>query len=299
MRRVILINGFAVWMAACSAPASQTPAPAPAAATGGAAVPDAVAPAAVPASSAAPPFSAAPAAAAPTAAPAAAPARPSATATRPSPASTPASSTPAPSPAAATPTAAAPAPSPAPPAAPAAPPAPEYREITVPAGARLSIELRTAHATDTSTVEERVRGVLRQPLIVDGVEVVPAGAAVSGAITETERAGKVKGRAHLALRFTSITVDDADLRVTTDRIARDAESTKKEDAAKIGIGAGAGAIVGAITGGKKGAAVGGAIGAGAGTGVVLATRGDEVRLDAGTVLSTTLREPLVVRQRVR
>ena len=166
-------------------------------------------------------------------------------------------------------------------------------------GARLSIELRTAHATDTSTVEERVRGVLRQPLIVDGVEVVPAGAAVSGAITETERAGKVKGRAHLALRFTSITVDDADLRVTTDRIARDAESTKKEDAAKIGIGAGAGAIVGAITGGKKGAAVGGAIGAGAGTGVVLATRGDEVRLDAGTVLSTTLREPLVVRQRVR
>lgn len=292
MRRVILISGFAVWVAACSAPASQTPAPA--AATPGAAVPDATAPAAVPAASAASPASAAPAAAAPSAVPSSAPARPAAAASRPSPAATPASPA-----AVTTPAAAAPSPSPAPPAAPAAPAAPEYREITVPAGARLSIELRTTHATDTSTVEERVRGVLRQPLIVDGVEVVPAGAAVSGAITETERAGKVKGRAHLALRFTSITVDDADLRVTTDRIARDAESTKKEDAAKIGIGAGAGAIVGAITGGKKGAAVGGAIGAGAGTGVVLATRGDEVRLDAGTVLSTTLREPLVVRQRVR
>lgn len=296
MRRVIVTSGFAVWMAACSAPASQTPAPA--ATTPGAAVPDATAPAAVPAPAASPATAAPPAVAPPapttTAAPAPTPAasRPAAPANRPAPAATPASPAVAPTPAVA---AAAPAPA----AVPAAPAAPEYREITVPAGARLSIELRTTHATDTSKVEDRVRGVLRQPLTVDGVEVVPAGAAVTGAITEADRAGKVKGLAHLALRFTSITVDDADLRVSTDRIARDAESTKKEDAAKIGIGAGAGAIVGAITGGKKGAAVGGAIGAGAGTGVVLATRGDEVRLDAGTVVTTTLREPLVVRQRVR
>ena len=58
--------------------------------------------------------------------------------------------------------------------------------------------------------------------------------------------------------------------------------------------AGAGAVIGAITGGKKGAAVGGAVGAGAGTGVVLATRGDEVTLAAGTSLTTTLTRPLVV-----
>ncbi|HMS81649.1 MAG TPA: hypothetical protein PKC20_19425, partial [Burkholderiaceae bacterium] len=74
---------------------------------------------------------------------------------------------------------------------------------------------------------------------------------------------------------------------------------KKNDAAKVGIGAGAGALVGAIAGGKKGALVGGAVGAGAGTGVVLVTRGDEVTLGAGTVVTTTLREPLVVRQRIR
>jgi hypothetical protein len=48
-------------------------------------------------------------------------------------------------------------------------------------------------------------------------------------------------------------------------------------------------------GGGSGAAKGAAIGGGAGTGAVLATRGDEVRLPAGTPLSVTLAAPLTVR----
>jgi hypothetical protein len=184
-------------------------------------------------------------------------------------------------------------------AAPAPPPAPVYREITVPSGTTLAIELRTEVASDTSAVEDRVRGVLRRAIAVDGVEVVPAGAAISGVVTEVARAGRVKGRARLALRFTSLTIDDAPTTIGSASIAREAAATKKEDAAKIGIGAGAGAVVGAITGGKKGAVVGGAVGAGAGTGVVLATRGDEVTLASGTSLTTTLSRPLVVRVRER
>lgn len=289
MRRLAWSCGvLTLTVAACSSPAEPPAASTPA--------PAAVAPA-TSAPPAAPPGADTTAA---TPAPRPEPAAPGVGAARPAPSG--GRSTAPPPPVASSPTPAAgvsPAPvSPAPASAPAAP-MPEYREVTVPAGTRLSIELRTALATDTSHVEDRVRGVLRQALAVDGAEVVPAGAPVVGSVLEADRAGKVKGRAHLALRFTSITIDDADVRLDSERIARDAEGTKRDDAAKIGIGAGAGAIVGAITGGKKGAAVGGAIGAGAGTGVVLATRGDEVRLDAGTVLTTTLREPLVVRQRVR
>ena len=183
--------------------------------------------------------------------------------------------------------------------APAAPPAPTVREVTIPTGTTLAVELRTAVASDTSAVEDRVQGVLRRALVVDGVEVVPAGAAVSGVVTEALRSARVKGRARLALRFNSITIDDAPTAIGTAAIAREAEGTKKEDAAKIGIGAGAGAVIGAIAGGKKGAAVGGAVGAGAGTGVVLATRGDEVTLAAGTSLTTTLTRPLVVQVPVR
>jgi hypothetical protein len=167
--------------------------------------------------------------------------------------------------------------------------------VTVPSGTSLSIELRTALASDTSNVEDRVRGVVRRAVIIDGVEAVPAGALVSGSVTTADRSARVKGRARLALRFTSVTVGDEALRISSAPIVREAEGTKREDAAKIGVGAGAGAVIGAIAGGKKGAVVGGTVGGAAGTGVVLATRGDEVALAAGTALTTTLTQALVVR----
>lgn len=183
-------------------------------------------------------------------------------------------------------------------AAPSSPPAPVFTEVTVPSGTMLSIELKTGHASDTSRVEETVRGVLRRPLLVAGREIAPAGTALTGSVTAADQAGKVKGRARLVLRFSSIVIDESDTNIATVAIAREAAATKKKDAAKIGIGAGAGAVIGAIAGGKKGAVVGGTVGAGAGTGVVLATRGDEVQLPAGTAVSTTLSQPLVVRVRM-
>jgi hypothetical protein len=53
----------------------------------------------------------------------------------------------------------------------------------------------------------------------------------------------------------------------------------------------AGAIFGGIAGGGKGAAIGAGVG---GTGAVVATRGDEVRLGAGTILRVTLQQPVKV-----
>ena len=63
--------------------------------------------------------------------------------------------------------------------------------------------------------------------------------------------------------------------------------------AQSGIG-----ILGGLLGGKSGAAKGAAIGGGAGTGVVLATKGQEVRLGPGADATTTLTAPLTVRVRV-
>ncbi len=71
----------------------------------------------------------------------------------------------------------------------------------------------------------------------------------------------------------------------------EAESTTKADVAKIGAGAIGGAIIGAIAGGGDGAAKGAAIGGSAGTGVVLATRGREVTVAAGTPASAVLAVP--------
>lgn len=179
--------------------------------------------------------------------------------------------------------------------APPVPPQPQFRELVIPAGTRLSLTLSTAVASDTSKVEDAVRARLAKPVLLDGVEALPQGAELVGSVIEAERSGRVKGRATVAFRFQRLTAWDETHDIQTARIAREAASTKKEDATKVGIGAGAGALIGAIAGGGKGAAIGGAVGAGAGTGAVMATRGDEVSLPAGTTVTTTLQEPVTVR----
>ncbi len=181
------------------------------------------------------------------------------------------------------------------PRAPAAPEPPRFREITLPTGTELPLKLETAVASDTAQLEDPVRASLRRNVVVDDVTVLPAGTDLTGVVTAAERAGKVKGRARVAFRFTSVAVDAEQYDVRTSAVSRTARATKKQDAAKIGIGAGAGAVIGGIAGGGKGAAIGSVVGGGAGTGMVLATRGEEVRLAAGTPVTVTLSEPLVVR----
>ena len=177
-----------------------------------------------------------------------------------------------------------------------APVPPPVREWSIPSGTTLRLDLGTALASDTSMVEEPVRATLRQAVVIDGETVIPAGAALSGVVTGVQRAGRVKGRAALSYRFDRLTVDGTTYPITSDPIGHQAEATKGEDAAKIGVGAGAGAVIGGILGGGDGAAKGAAIGGAAGTGTVLATRGREVRLAPGANVSTRLTAPLVIRR---
>jgi hypothetical protein len=172
------------------------------------------------------------------------------------------------------------------------------REVTIPAGTTLTMALTSSVSSGSSAVEDPVNATLRNAITIGGTTVVPAGSAVSGYVSEADRSGRVKGRARIGVRFTSLRAHDARYDIRTAAIAREARGTKKKDAVKIGAGAGAGALIGALAGGKKGAAIGTAVGAGGGTGVVLATRGEEVSLGRGAVVTTRLTEPLTVRVRV-
>ena len=174
-------------------------------------------------------------------------------------------------------------------------PAPVVREVTIPAGTTMRLDLASGVASDTSRVEDAVRATLRQPIVVDGLTVLPAGTALSGFVTAAEESGRVKGRARVAYRFDSLRHAGDRYGITTAPIVHQAEATKGEDATKIAIGAGAGAAVGALLGGGSGAAKGAAIGGAGGTGVVLATRGREVRRGPGADISTRLTAPLTVR----
>jgi hypothetical protein len=186
-----------------------------------------------------------------------------------------------------------------PPPPPPPPPVPEFRELTINSGATLSAILTTPLASDTSKVEDTVRATLKSAVAIDGVELLPAGATISGHVTKALQAAKVKGRAMIAFRFNSIDTHSGPEHMSTQTITHEANSTKGKDATKIGIGAGAGAIIGGIVGGGSGAATGAAIGGGAGTATVLATRGVEVNLPAGTPVTVTLTAPLTIRVQVK
>jgi hypothetical protein len=173
------------------------------------------------------------------------------------------------------------------------------RDVTIPAGTALPITLDSSIGSDTSTAEDAVTAHLSHAVTIDGDAVLPAGSRLSGVVTDATRSGKVKGLAHLAVRFNTITPAHGDekYRMTTATIQRTAQSTKKKDAVKIGAPAAGGAIIGGIVGGGKGALIGTAVGAGAGTAVVMSTRGEEVHLPKGSALTLKLSEPLTIRVR--
>jgi len=108
----------------------------------------------------------------------------------------------------------------------------------------------------------------------------------------------VKGRAVLGFAFNTMMIADERYPINA-RYAHTAESTKVEDAKKIGLPAAGGAVVGAIIGGKKGAAIGAAAGGGAGTAVVLNTRGRDIDMPAGTKLTLAIGRAIEVRVPIR
>jgi len=177
---------------------------------------------------------------------------------------------------------------------PAAPPKPTSHEVTVASGTEMPLELVTPLSSETAAVETEVRARLKQAVTVNGEAVIPNGATLIGSITDVERSGRVQGRARLVMRFTDATFSGERHRLNTQPLSFEAEATKKQDATKVGAGAGIGAVVGGILGGGKGAATGAAIGGAAGGGAVLATRGKEVELASGTALTAVLAAPLTM-----
>jgi hypothetical protein len=176
---------------------------------------------------------------------------------------------------------------------------PAWREVTIPAGTVLPVVLDTTVGSDISRIEGPVSAHLARGIVIGGDTVVPSGSHVSGVVTDATRSGRVKGRAHVSVRFTTLTArgDDERYRISTAAVGRTAPATKKKDAATIGVPAAGGAIIGGLVDGKKGAAIGAAAGGGGGTAVVLATRGKEVLMVRGSRLTLRLTQPLTVRVR--
>ena len=175
----------------------------------------------------------------------------------------------------------------------------EWREVTIPAGTRLPVILDTPVGSDTSHAEEPVRAHLARAISINGQKALAEGSRLNGVVTTATESGRVKGLAHVGVRFDTLvpTGDEERYNIQTATVVRTAPSTKKKDALEIGAPAAGGAIIGGVLGGKKGAAIGTAVGGGGGAAVVLSTRGKEIHLPKGAALTLQLSQPLTVKVR--
>lgn len=177
-------------------------------------------------------------------------------------------------------------------AAPIAPAGPELHEIEIAVDSVIGLQVESSVSSEDAAIEDEVVARVTRDVRVGGYVAIPAGATAIGEVTFVERGGKVRERAQLAIRFTSIVLPDGTyVPIATETIYREGDSPGRETAAKVGVGAIGGAILGGILGGGKGAAIGGSVGAGAGSAAVLAGGRNPAVLSAGSPLTIRLQEP--------
>jgi hypothetical protein len=169
------------------------------------------------------------------------------------------------------------------------------RTETLTAGTTFVAALQSTIATDKNKAGDAIALRTLEPVRVNEMEVVPAGATIRGEVTHADPAGRIAGGAELTLRFTTLeTTDGKSYAISCVPFRVKGKGDAKESALEIGGGAVAGGIVGGVLGGKKDIAKGAAAGAIIGTGVAVATKGDQIVLPAGQKMKVALDAPVTV-----
>jgi len=188
-------------------------------------------------------------------------------------------------------------PAPAPTAAaapPPPPPAPEPKDVTIPAGASITVRMIDSVDSSVNHTGEIFHASLDTPIIVDNNVVVPRGADVYIRLTGASKAGTMSGKSELHLELVKMDFQGRSYSLVSGTYSLSGKSRSKGTATKVGGGAVLGTIIGAIAGGGKGAAIGAAVGA-AGDGVYQgATKVQQVKVPAETKLDFQLEQPATV-----
>ena len=175
--------------------------------------------------------------------------------------------------------------------------------IEVPGGTHIPLLLHNAVSTRTARSGDPVYFETLFPVTVDGHVVIPAGSYVSGEVTEAKRAGRVKGRAELGIKLTTLILPNAYMvnlnaipsgagtgggESVTNEGKVEGDTDKASDAGTVIKSTGAGAGIGAIAGGARGAGIGAGIGAAAGLTAILLTRGPDAEMPRGSTVEAVI-----------
>jgi len=177
-------------------------------------------------------------------------------------------------------------------------------EFNIPAGTKVPLALKHAISTKTTHEGDAVYAETTFPIVANGRVLIPAGTYVQGRISHIQRAGHIKGRAEVLMHFTTLIypsgytvmlpgsvenapgVDKTSVKDQEGTIRGDSQTGEK--AGTVATAAGTGAVVGGLSRGGKGALVGAGIGGAVGTAIALLSRGNDVKLDAGTTVEMVI-----------
>ncbi|HKF46308.1 MAG TPA: hypothetical protein VKB38_03050 [Terracidiphilus sp.] len=197
--------------------------------------------------------------------------------------------------------------------------APAKKTFTVPAGTKVLLQLRSSINSKSAKAGDGVYLASTFPVVVGNHVLIPAGVYVQGVVDSVERAGHVKGRAHLDMHFTSMIFPNGSVveipglvnslpGASKQKVKNDGEGTIEEEGDKTRnmgkvaeVTVPAGTTGGAIGGGVSGHPVAGTLG-GMGAGlaaagiVALFTRGADVDIEAGSQVEMVLQRPLILEE---
>jgi hypothetical protein len=158
----------------------------------------------------------------------------------------------------------------------------------------IHVTLNQAVASDQNRPGDHFTATVSQPIILDNKIVVPEGAEVEGFVVDSQRSGRLKGRARLDLALDAVNVNGTEYNIRTTSAVRVGGKHRNRNLAWIAGGGGGGALIGGLAAGGKGALIGGPIGAGAGTAVAFFTGRKDIHLRPETPLSFRLAEPVTI-----
>jgi BON domain-containing protein len=185
---------------------------------------------------------------------------------------------------------------PAPTAAPAAPPAPvapappAVRQVSIPAGTPVHIQMIDSVDSATNHIGDIFHASLSFPIAVNGETIVPSGTDIYVKLTNSNSAGRLTGRSELTLQLARLDFQGKSYSLASDDYQEVGKSRGKRTAVGAGAGAAVGAVLGGIFGGGKGAAIGAGAGAGAGTAGAASTGNTQVRIPSETKLDFNLQQ---------
>jgi hypothetical protein len=163
------------------------------------------------------------------------------------------------------------------------------------AGTDIQVRLEQPLSSRTARLEDRFEATVAEPVRDEGGRmVIPVGSRVRGIVQAAEAAERPSKAGRLDLRFDNLTIPGRprmDIRTSVVSIKEDVVTG--DTAKKAGMGALLGAVLGKVVGGTEGAIIGLVVGAG---GAIAATKGDDVELPEGSVITLRLERPLTVRR---